>query len=298
MKALELIAAGMLEYKDVPKPVCGKKEVLVRVKACAICGSDVHGYDGGSGRRIPPLIMGHEAAGVIEEVGGGVKDFARGDRVTFDSTLYCGECGYCRTGRINLCENRRVFGVSCGDYSQQGCMAEYVAVPEYLLYRLPDRVSFEEAAAIEPLTIAMHAVNRTRLRLGDDVCVIGAGTIGQLLIKVLSIAGCSSITALDIDPAKLEFARANGASSVICKSGEEAVTSVFTITGGRGMDVAFEAVGISETVSTALQSVKRGGEVTLVGNISAKVNFSLQHAVTREIRLNGSCASSGEYAPA
>jgi len=297
MKALELIAYGKLEYKDVPMPAYGEHEVLVRIKACAICGSDVHGYNGGSGRRIPPLIMGHEAAGVIAEVGIGVKGFVPGDRVTFDSTLYCGACGYCRSGRVNLCDNRRVLGVSCGDYRQHGAMAEYVAVPDYLLYRLPDSVSFEEAAAVEPLTIALHAVNRTRLQIGDDVCVVGAGAIGQLIIKVLSIAGCGSITAVDIDPDKLVLAMANGATSVICKTGEEALTAVLEATGGRGMDAAFEAVGISGTVSTALQSVRKGGEVTLVGNIAAKIDFELQHAVTREIRLNGSCASSGEYAP-
>ena len=296
MKALELIAHGKLEYKDVPIPAYGENEVLIRVKACAICGSDVHGYDGSSGRRIPPLIMGHEAAGVIQEAGSGVNGFGPGDRVTFDSTLYCGACGYCRSGRVNLCENRRVFGVSCGDYRQHGAMAEYVAVPDYLLYRLSESISFEEAAAVEPLTIALHAVNRTSLQIGDDVCVIGAGTIGQLIIKVLSIEGCGSITALDIDPEKLKLAMTNGASSVVCKTGEEAVASLLEATGGRGMDVAFEAVGISGTVSTALQSVKKGGEVTLVGNVSAKVDFELQHAVTREIRLNGSCASSGEYA--
>jgi len=138
MKALTLTDYKQLVYGDAPDPRIADQEVLVRVRACGICGSDVHGMDGSTGRRVPPIIMGHEAAGVIAEVGKQVKGWNVGDRVTFDSTIFCGTCWYCQRGLINLCDNRRVLGVSCADYRQHGAFAEYVALPQRILYRLPD----------------------------------------------------------------------------------------------------------------------------------------------------------------
>ena len=138
MKALVLSEYRRLEIADLPAPDAGPGQVLVRVAACGICGSDVHGYDGSSGRRIPPMVMGHEAAGRVAAMGTGVTKFSVGDRVTFDSTVYCGECRYCRRGEINLCDRRQVLGVSCGDYRCAGAFAEYVVVPERIVYRLPD----------------------------------------------------------------------------------------------------------------------------------------------------------------
>src|SRR5580700_593169 len=148
MKALLLSKYRHLEIAEVPTPRPGPDEVLVRVAACGICGSDVHGYDGSSGRRIPPLVMGHEAAGVIVSVGPGVTAYKPGDRVTFDSTVYCGQCVYCRRGEVNLCDDRQVIGVSCGEYRRNGAFAEYIAVPERILYRLPSKMSFPEAAML------------------------------------------------------------------------------------------------------------------------------------------------------
>src|SRR5262245_15498446 len=134
MKALLLKEYKQLEVVDLPKPEIGPQDLLVAVQACGICGSDMHGYDGSSGRRIPPLVMGHEASGVVAEVGASVRNFAVGDRVTFDSMVSCGECHFCRRGEINLCDNRRVLGVSCGEYRRDGAFAEYVAVPERIAY--------------------------------------------------------------------------------------------------------------------------------------------------------------------
>ena len=160
MKALVLKAYKQFAYEDVPDPEPGPDEVLVAVKACGICGSDVHGMDGSTGRRRPPIIMGHEAAGVISKVGSRVTGWAAGDRVTFDSTIYCGQCAFCRRGMINLCDRRRVLGVSCEDYRQNGAFAEFVAVPQHILYRLPDGLTFEHAALVEPFAIALHAIRR------------------------------------------------------------------------------------------------------------------------------------------
>jgi L-iditol 2-dehydrogenase len=148
MKALLLTDYKHLELADLPTPEPGPGEVLIRVAACGICGSDVHGYDGSSGRRIPPLVMGHEAAGVIAAVGSGVSAFKLGDRVTFDSTVYCGCCDFCQRGEVNLCDQRQVVGVACGEYRRAGAFAEYIAVPERILYPLPGSISFAEAAML------------------------------------------------------------------------------------------------------------------------------------------------------
>ena len=167
MKALVLEEYKRFAYEDVPAPEPGPGEVLVAVKACGICGSDVHGMDGSTGRRRPPIIMGHEAAGTIARVGTGVSGWETGDRVTFDSTIYCGQCEFCRRGLINLCDRRRVLGVSCEDYRRDGAFAEFVAVPQHILYRLPDGLTFEQAALVEPFAIAMHAVRRSPPALND-----------------------------------------------------------------------------------------------------------------------------------
>jgi len=295
MKALLLREYRKLEVVDAPVPKVGADEVLVAVRACAICGSDVHGYDGTSGRRIPPVIMGHEAAGVIAEVGRNVTGFRAGDRVTFDSTVYCGTCTFCRAGHVNLCDNRRVLGVSCSDYRRDGALAEYVVVPQHILYHIPDELSFDHAAMIEPLSIVFHAVRRTPVALGDTALVVGSGVIGLLLIQALRLAGCGRVIAVDIDENRLALARRLGANETLNPASGNAVEAVMRATDGRGADSSFEAVGKNETLQLAVAGVRKGGSVTLVGNISPKVDLALQLAVTRELTLIGSCASAGEY---
>src|SRR3989454_6984090 len=189
MKGLLLKQYMELEVADLPRPEIGPGDVLIRVGACGICGSDVHGLDGSTGRRIPPLVMGHEAAGVIAEAGCNVRDWKAGDRVTFDSTVSCGRCHFCRRGEINLCDNRQVLGVSCGDYRRNGAFAEYVSVPQNILYKLPDGLAFEQAAMIEAVSIAVHAVNLTPKSLGDTAVVVGAGMIGQAPLTAAPGAG-------------------------------------------------------------------------------------------------------------
>lgn len=294
MKALVLEEYNHLVYKDVAEPRVGPDEVLIEVKACGICGSDVHGMDGSTGRRIPPVIMGHEAAGVIREVGPAVTGWQPGDRVTFDSTIYCGECYYCRAGQVNLCDNRRVLGVSTGEYRQNGAFAENVAVPQRILYRLPDGVSFTQAAMLEPLSVAFHAAGLPRLRLGDSAVVVGAGMIGLLLVRALRLAGCGQIIAVDLDQQRLDAAMGFGADAGLLADGD-VQRKVQAMTAGRGADLAFEVVGITAAVQTALASVRKGGSLTLVGNLSAMVELPLQSVVTRQVTLYGSCASSGEY---
>jgi L-iditol 2-dehydrogenase len=295
MKALLLSAYKQLEVAELPRPVPGTDEVAIRVAACGICGSDVHGYDGTSGRRIPPIVMGHEAAGTIGEVGADVTSFKPGDRVTFDSTVYCGACDYCRAGQVNLCDFRQVVGVSCGDYRRAGAFAEYVVVPQRILYRLPDALSFPEAAMLEAVSVALHAVRLSELKGGETALVIGAGMIGLLTLQAAHAGGAARVIVADIDATRLKMAKEMGADEVLHLSGAELIAEIMRLTAGKGVDVALEAVGRNETVTAAIDSVHKGGTVTLIGNISPEVTLPLQIVVTRQIRLQGTAASAGEY---
>ena len=280
MRALQLVGPSEFALVDLPRPTPAPGEVLVRVAACGICGSDVHGMDGRTGRRVPPIVMGHEAAGTIEAVGSGVSGWAVGDRVTFDSTVYCGACRYCLRGEVNLCDRRRVLGVSCAEFRQEGAFAEFVAVPARILYRLPDGLSFERAAFAEPVSIALHAVARAGDVRGKGAAVIGAGMIGLLIVQALRERGAARIVAIDLDAAKLDLARELGATHTAFDG---------------PVDVAFEVVGIAPTIRQAVENARKGGTVVLVGNLSPAVEVPLQAVVSRELSLLGSAASAGEY---
>jgi L-iditol 2-dehydrogenase len=293
MKALLLSKYRQLELTELPSPRPGRDEVLIRVAACGICGSDVHGYDGSSGRRIPPIVMGHEAAGTIAAVGEGVSGWSEGTRVTFDSTIYCGDCPPCLRGDVNLCDRRQVLGVSCGDYRRAGAFAEFVVVPARIVHRLPTNLSYEEAALLEAVAVALHAVSLVPIEPGETALVVGAGTIGLLLQQALRVAGCSRVVVVDVDPTRLKLSMELGATAAFTPA--DLAQQIMKLIEGVGIDLAVEAVGNSETVNTAIDSVRKGGNVILVGNISPEVTLPLQKVVTRQIRLQGSCASAGEF---
>jgi L-iditol 2-dehydrogenase len=280
-------------------PHTSPDEVLIQVAACGICGSDVHGYDGSTGRRVPPLVMGHEAAGVIAAVGKAVHDYAVGERVTFDSTLSCGTCRFCKIGAVNLCDRREVLGVSCGDYRRNGAFTEYVTVPARIVHRLPDTLGFAEAAMVEAVSVALHAVRLTAPEQGSTALIVGAGMIGLLMLQSLRIAGCETILVLDLDPGRLQLAKTLGATHALhadsATTSEQIAEQVRSLTGGYGADVVLEAVGSATTVQAAIASARKGATVTLVGNLASEVPLPLQSVVTRQIRLQGSCASAGEY---
>jgi L-iditol 2-dehydrogenase len=294
MKALLLSSYNHLELANLPVPSPAPDEVLIRVAACGICGSDVHGYDGSSGRRIPPLVMGHEAAGIVSAVGSSVSSFAPGDRVTFDSTVYCGACPSCLRGDMNLCDSRQVLGVSCGDYRRAGAFAEFVAVPARILHRLPENLPFAEAAMLEAVAVAIHGVNLAHITTSDSVLVIGAGTIGILTLQAVRATGCKKVLVTDVDQNRLNLAKQLGATETRLSS-ENLQSQILQLTSNQGVDVALECVGRNETVAAGIDAARKGGTVVLVGNIAPNVNLPLQKVVTRQIRLQGSCASSGEY---
>jgi len=295
MKALLLSEYKKLELVEMDVPTPRADEVLIRIHACGICGSDVHGYDGSTGRRIPPIVMGHEAAGVIESVGIEVESFRVSDRVTFDSTVYCGKCFYCQRGMINLCDAREVIGVSTPSFRRMGAFAEYVTVPARILHRLPEAMPFEDAAMIEAVSVAVHAVSLAPIQANDNAVIVGAGMIGLLTLQAALNAGAKVAIVVDIDDSRLALARELGATHTINSSNIDVQKRILELTNGRGADVSLECVGTSATVNVAVECVRKGGAVTLVGNVAPKIELGLQSVVTRQVRLQGSCASSGEY---
>ena len=295
MKALLLSEYKQLNIVDLPAPLPAEDELLIRIQACGICGSDVHGYDGSTGRRLPPIVMGHEAAGIVESVGSAVENFRKGDRVTFDSTVYCGKCFYCLRGQINLCENREVIGVSTPAFRRMGAFAEFVAVPARIAYLLPESMPYAHAAMIEAVSVAVHGVSLTPIALDDTVVVVGAGMIGLLTLQAVCAAGAGRVFVLDVDESRLELARSLGATQTFNSRSADVIPRIIEQTSGRGGDSALECVGSTVPVKLALDSVRKGGNVTLIGNVAPTIELGLQSTVTRQIRLQGSCASSGEY---
>jgi L-iditol 2-dehydrogenase len=295
MKALVLEEYNKLVYKEVERPLIAAGEVLIQVKACGICGSDVHGMDGSTGRRQPPIVMGHEASGEIVEVGEGVTRWKAGDRVTFDSTVYPLDDWYTLKGHYNLSEGREVVGVSPIEYKRHGAFAEYLAIPQHILYKIPANVSFEQAAMVEPAAVAAHAVGLSGVKAGDSAVVLGSGMIGTFIVSMLKASGATPVIAVDVDDEKLKMAAQYGADVTINSKNQAVAETIRSLTKGRGADFGFEAIGISVTVNTLIDSLRKGGTAVLVGNVTPVIEFPLQKVVTTEIKVQGSCAINGEY---
>jgi len=295
LKALVYTKPYCFEYSDFPEPKADDNDVLIRVKACGICGSDVQGSTGKTGRRIPPLIMGHEAAGVVEDTGKNVKDFEKGQRVCFDSTVYCNQCEPCRTGFFNRCEHRQVLGVSTPDFKRHGAFAEYVAVPQWIVSKIPDNLSFTHASLLEPVSIGMHAANRAPLSNKDTVVVIGAGTIGLFILQAARLKGARKIFVSDINDFRLDVAKKLGADKIINPEKSDLKEIIFEQTGNKGVNVSFEAVGYASTFHDAVSVAKMGGHLVAVGNLEKIAEFDLQQFIASELTFTGSYASSGEF---
>jgi L-iditol 2-dehydrogenase len=289
MRALVFDGPWEMPLRDRPDPIPAEGEVVVAVRASGICGSDVHGYAGLTGRRRPGVVMGHEAAGVVEQVGAGVEGVAEGDRVAIRSILPCGHCSECRAGRTNICENRRGLGMHI-----DGAYADRVAVPATALLPLPADLSFEEAAMIEPLAVAMHAVNQTPLALFDAVVIIGAGTIGLLTLLAARGRGAGHVIITDRSAHRLDLARTLGADDTLNAS-EDPVDRILALTDGRGVPVVFEAVGITATVRQSTAVARRGGHVTWIGNSAPTVELAMQELVSKELTLHGAYGFVDEF---
>ncbi len=295
MKALIHTKPYCFEYSDFPDPAVGEDEVLIRVKACGICGSDVHGFTGKTGRRLPPLIMGHEAAGVVENPGKNVNGFKKGDRVCFDSTVYCNKCQPCLNGLYNRCDKRQVLGVSTPEFKRHGAFAEYVAVPSWIVSKIPDNMSFIQAAFLEPASIGTHAGNRPPISSENTVVVIGGGTIGLFVMQAAKLRGAAKVIVVDINEFRLGLASKLGADTVINPLESDLRETILKETQDKGADVTFEVVGYAKTFRDGISITKTGGHVIAVGNLEQTAEFNLQELVARELTFRGSYASSGEF---
>jgi L-iditol 2-dehydrogenase len=290
MQALMFTAIRKLELMEVPVPVVrNPHDVLLKVKSVGICGSDLHGYTGSTGRRTPPLIMGHEVTAEVVSTGSAANDFVPGTRVAVQPIEFCGVCSQCTAGYRSLCENRRLIGMHL-----PGAYAEYVLSNSANLYRLSDALTYEHGALAEPLSIAVHAVGLVHFRPYDTVYIVGAGPIGLLTLAVLKQMGIHRIFVSDTSEVRLDTAKRLGADVLINPIQQDPLPLVKQYTNGRGVDVAFEAVGISATAQQAVDVTRTRGTVVWIGNSQKMIEVNMQSIVTREITLLGSYGMTDE----
>lgn len=289
MKAVVIEQPGTIVVKDVPTPKIGPGEVLVKVGACGICGTDLHIADGEFPPTPYPIIPGHEFAGEIIAIGPEVAGFAEGDRVAVDPSLYCGHCRFCRAGKGNLCENWGAIGDTV-----DGAFAEYVAVPAANAYPLPDHVSYREGALIEPVACAVHGVDLLAPKLGDHCLIVGAGTMGLMLLQLVLRAGVVRVSVLDLNAERLKRADALGAAATSTDLGELLAQEPL------GFDCVIDATGSPQAIESAFDAVKRGGKFLVFGVAAeeARVNLSPFRIYNDEITIIGSMAILDSYAPA
>lgn len=295
MRAAVLHGASDLRYETVPDPAPEADEVIVKVHACSICGSDVHGFHGKHPRLVFPRVLGHEFAGEVVATGSGAKHVSLGERVCCDIDISCGRCGPCREGRTNICEKLRTMG-----FDRDGAYAEYVAVPAINLYPLPENVSYDQASAVQVLGISYHAVaHRMRPRAGDEVAVIGAGPIGLDAALVAQNLG-ARVTIFEVLDYRLAMARRLGIERALDPSKIDVRAEGLALTGGRGFDKVAECVGgfQEKTVQMAVDLVKRGGQITVVGTFPEnKATIPIAYIKDREIDLNFSRGNFQAFAP-
>lgn len=271
-----------MPLQDIDAPEPGSEDVIVAVEAAGICGSDVHGYTGSTGRRFKGIAMGHEFSGQIQAVGAGVTAHKVGDRVIVHPILTCGECAQCLAGRPNICVKRQLIGIH-----QHGAYAESVRVPQGQIYHLPDHLTYEQGAFAEPLGIAMHAVKKTPFTPTDTVVIVGSGPIGLLTLLAAKRKGAGQIIVTDRVASRLKRAKQLGADEVINVAEQDVVARVRELTQGAGADVAIEAVGITATVQQALAVTRTAGNITWIGNAQPEVSLNMQDVVGREITIRG-----------
>lgn len=258
----------LLKLEQVPVPNIGDSDVLIKMKAASICGSEIHVWKGRDTSGISPRTLGHEGAGVIEKVGGNAKNVRPGQRVLVDYNITCGVCKFCRSGRENLCTSLEYIG-----YQKDGTYQEYMAVPSRNAIPLPDNVSFEEGAIIAcGVVTAFHATRLADIDVGDHVMIIGLGGVGLHAIQFARMKGAGQIMAVDLLESKLKLAKEQGADYVVNPAKEDPVTKAKELWGGA--DVAFEFIGLAKTVKDAIRSLAKGGQAMLVGMCFQDVTFN------------------------
>jgi len=283
VKALRYLGPGKIVVQEQPEPAIKEDEVLVKIMASGICGSDVHGYLGLTGRRIAPMTMGHEFSGQIVKLGSKVKSFDLGARVIVQPLNFCGKCIYCQQGNTNMCINGKLFGVMAVD----GAMAEYLAVPEKLLFKLPEKCSCEFGAMAEPFAVAYGAVKKAGDLKNKNVLIVGAGTIGLCILQVVKLQNPKLIVVSDLSDDRLKVATELGASKTINPTNQDYLELVKIFTDENMIDVSFEAVGITAAANQSLQVLRNMGTSIWVGNSAREIEINMQDIVTSALKICG-----------
>lgn len=284
MKGLVYEGPNKLNYTDVPDVFPAPGEVKLRIRACGICGSDVAGYQGLTGRRLEPMIMGHEFCGEVTECAEGVTKLKAGDLVAVYPVNFCGECEMCRKGDVHLCLNKRAYGV----LSENGAFAEYLCVPEKCCFPVAPGVSPVIGSLMEPLAVAYRGVGHLGDLTGKTVFLAGTGTVGLLALACAKIKGASKIFVSDLEDERLKVAKALGADVTINPSREDPKKVVFDQTGQMGVDCSIEVVGMGATVQQVMSVLRFGGCAVWIGNNRKMIEMNMQEVVTRELNIFGS----------
>ncbi len=283
-RVAQLTAIQKIEMADAPMPKAGPGEVVVKTEYCGICGSDMHFYTHGSiGKKVAPFpfILGHECSGYVAELGEGVTTLKVGDRVALEPGVPCGRCELCREGLYNLCPDVRFMAAPPFD----GALQSYLAHPADLCFRLLDSMTMQEGAMLEPLAVGMHAAKRGGVTMGQSVCILGSGTIGIMTLLACKALGATRIVVSDLIESRLESAKAFGADVVVNPREQDLEAAVMELTGGAGCDVVFETAGSPHTMVDTWKYVRRGGVITLVGNITADVSYSFLEISRKEVDI-------------
>ncbi len=286
MKAAVLHKAGDMRIEEVDVPQIGPYDVLIKIRCVGICGSDVHYYlEGRIGSFIvdKPLILGHESSGEIAEVGSNVTRVKVGQKVIIEPGFTCGRCSYCRSGRYNLCKDVLFYGTP----PVHGAFAEYAYAPETNVYPMPDSMSLEEGAMIEPLAVGMMAAKRGRISVHDSVAILGAGPIGQMALQAVKAHGVLETYITDVVDYRLDYAKKTGAKAVVNAAREDIVNKILELTDNEGVDVVVEASGAASAIKQSLDIVKHGGRIVQVGWPMADIPFPVSKIIGNELEILG-----------
>ena len=300
MKAAVWFGRDDVRVTDVPEPQASKGQVKIKVKVCGICGSDLHEYRSGpviipkkphplTGKE-PPVTLGHEFAGDVVEVGEGVKNVNIGDRVTVNACLVCHECYWCKKGQFNLCAKLGSIGLC-----DNGGFADFVVVPDYTCYKLPDNVSYDAGSFVEPLAVAVHAVKRSRIKPGDIVAIVGAGPIGLLVLQSALASGAGKVFVVEPMPSRRELAKKLGATEVFNPTEGDAGKMIHALTDGLRADIVFECVGKPASLDTAIKVSGKGARIVIAGIFTQPVEFQFIRMQSHEKELIGSSAYPDEF---
>jgi 2-desacetyl-2-hydroxyethyl bacteriochlorophyllide A dehydrogenase len=290
MSAIRYHGQRDIRYETIPYPTVSAGKVLISPSYCGICGTDVHEYLGGNNlipapnhphpitNETSPLTLGHEFSGIVEAVGDDVSNFKKGDRVCVQPIIYDGDCRSCKRGLVNCCDRNGFVGLS----GWGGGLAEAMCVPESCVKKLPDNVSLEVGALIEPLAVGWHAVDISPYKTGDAVLVLGGGPIGLAVVQALIGRGCEKVIVSEVSGKRREFATQFGAHFVVDPSKEDIVKRVEELTGGLGADVAFDAAGVQVAVDTAFQALKARGTLVNIAVWEKRAQLQMNEIVFRE----------------